>query len=163
MKKARNKLIAALLVIAMCCTTFMSALPSLDVLAAGSTVAHLKAGSGNGNNHFGGAKPEAFVLSDRGDITNEDVSFQFKLGSEKDQSRFRFVTKYVNDDNWAYIAYDGKNSHWFIEYKINGSSSYPDINGLPAVNTNDVVNVSTSYETDGLYITVEQISRKRQQ
>ena len=38
-------------------------MPSLDVLAAPKMMAHLKAGSGNANEHFGGAKP----VGERGD------------------------------------------------------------------------------------------------
>lgn len=57
MKKFMKKLSAIMLVAAMVCTTFLSYMPSLDVLAAPKMMAHLKAGSGNANEHFGGAKP----------------------------------------------------------------------------------------------------------
>ena len=43
--------------------------------------AHLKAGSGNANEHFGGAKPEAFVLSSQ-KFTGEDLSATVQLVSE---------------------------------------------------------------------------------
>ena len=62
MKKFMKKLSAIMLVAAMVCTTFLSYMPSLDVLAAPKMMAHLKAGSGNANEQLGGAKPEAFVL-----------------------------------------------------------------------------------------------------
>ena len=49
MKKFMKKLSAIMLVAAMVCTTFLSYMPSLDVLAAPKMMAHLKAGSGNAN------------------------------------------------------------------------------------------------------------------
>ncbi len=112
----------------------------------------LVAGDQNGNGHFGSGEPEAFVLS-ADSYTADNFSFTFKLNSEKNASRFRFVTKYVSDTEWGYIAYDGTNDHWFYEYK-NGNGGYPDLTGLPAVNTGDVVNVSGEYTNEGLKITV---------
>ena len=154
MKKFWKKLTASFLVMAMVCTTLFGALPSLEVLAAPKMMAHLKAGSGNGNGHFGSGNPEAFILSDNAGYTDEDFSFTFKLGSTNADTRFRFVTKYADDSNWGYIAYDGA-TNWFYEFKNNGSGSYPSLEGLPAVQQNDIVNVSGTYETDGLHITVE--------
>ena len=78
MKKFMKKLSAIMLVAAMVCTTFLSYMPSLDVLAAPKMMAHLKAGSGNANEHFGGAKPEAFVLSSQ-KFTGEDLSVTVQL------------------------------------------------------------------------------------
>ncbi|GAA0083683.1 endo-alpha-N-acetylgalactosaminidase family protein [Clostridium sp. CTA-7] len=136
-------------------TVFFSTclLPSLHVLAAPKIVGHIKAGSGNGNGHFGSATPEAFVLSDKKDITNELISFQMKVGSEKKDTRFRFVTKYVDDNKWGYVAYDGA-SGWLIEYK-NGSSEYKGVTGLPDLNQNDIVNISAEYEENGLKLKVD--------
>lgn len=136
-------------------TVFFSTclLPSLHVLAAPKIAAHIKAGSGNGNGHFGSTTPEAFVLSDKNDITNESISFQMKVGSTKNHTRFRFVTKYVDDNHWGYIGYDGVTG-WFIEYK-NGGTGYPSVNGLPELNQNDIVNINTQYQEDGLKVSVE--------
>jgi endo-alpha-N-acetylgalactosaminidase len=136
-------------------TVFFSTclLPSLHVLAAPKIVAHIKAGSGNGNGHLGSTTPEAFVLSDKKDITNESISFQMKVGSEKKDTRLRFVTKYVDDSHWGYVAYDGL-SGWFIEYK-NGGTGYPAVNGLPELNQNDIVNISAEYQENGLKLKVE--------
>ena len=153
MKKVGKKLISGILISAMVCATFLIHLPSLEVLAAPKMIAHLKSGSGNGNAHFGNGKSEAFVLSDRQDITDDNISYQIKIGSEKNHTRLRLVTKYVNDDQWGYIGWD-KQSKWFIEYK-NGSSGYPQIQGLPDVDQNDVLNVNMQYKEDGLHVTIE--------
>lgn len=40
------------------------------------TMGHLKSGSGNANGHFGSATPEAFVLSEKADYTNQAYSLK---------------------------------------------------------------------------------------
>lgn len=140
---------------AMVSAVLISNIPA-SILAAMTTkdMAHLKAGSTNGNAHFGGDKPEAFVLSDKADIKSEDFSFKMKLGSEKAQTRFRFVTKYVNDASWGVISYDGA-SGWYYQYKNEGKEGWPGFNvKLPEINLNDFVEISGSYKTDGLHVTV---------
>ena len=106
MKRAWKSLASVMLAAAMVVTTVMAYLPSLEVLAAPimKEMAHLKSGSGNANGHFGSATPEAFILSDNIDVTDEDFSFTLKVGSTKDDTRFRFVNKYVDDNNWSFIA-----------------------------------------------------------
>ena len=106
MKRAWKSLASVMLAAAMVVTTVMAYLPSLEVLAAPimKEMAHLKSGSGNANGHFGSATPEAFILSDNTDVTGEDFSFTLKMGSTKDDTRFRFVNKYVDDSNWSFIA-----------------------------------------------------------
>lgn len=157
MKKWMKKLSAVLLVAAMVCTTFLSYMPSLDVLAAPKMMAHLKAGSGNANEHFGGAKSEAFVLSSQ-KVTNEDLSATVQLASESKDTRFRFVTKYVDDTHWGYIAYD--TGSWLYEFK-NGDGSYAALSGLPEVNKDDVITIATSYKDNGLNVTVENKTTKK--
>ena len=156
MKRAWKSLASVMLAAAMVVTTVMAYLPSLEVLAAPimKEMAHLKSGSGNANAHFGGATPEAFILSDNTDVTGEDFSFTLKVGSTKDDTRFRFVNKYVDDNNWSFIAYDGMADNWFVQYAADGASAYPGLSGLPALNQNDVVEFSGSYKDSGLELTV---------
>ena len=155
MKKVWKSLASMMLAAVMVITTVMTYLPSLEILAAPITkqMAHLKAGSGNGNGHFGGTTPEAFVLSDRADVTNDNFSFTLKVGSTQAETRFRFVNKYVDDNNWSFIAYDGA-SGWLYQYKVDGMEAWPNLTGLPPLNQNDVVEVSGSYGADGLSIIV---------
>lgn len=162
MKKVWKSLASVMLAVVMVITTMMTYLPSLEVLATPITknMAHLKAGSGNGNGHFGGGTPEAFILSDRTNVTNENFSFTLKVGSTQTETRFRFVNKYVDDDNWSFIAYDGA-SGWLYQYELGGSGNWPSLSGLPALNQNDVVEVSGSYGTDGLSITVNNTTTKQ--
>lgn len=156
MKKVWKSLAASALAAAMVITSAMTYLPSLEVLAAPimKEMAHLKSGSGNANGHFGSGTPEAFVLSDNADVTGEDFSFTLKVGSTKNDTRFRFVNKYVDDDNWSFIAYDGMSDNWFVQYEVDGSSAYPGLSGLPALNQNDVVEFFGSYKDSGLELTV---------
>lgn len=155
MKKAWKSLASIMLAAVMVITTVMTYLPSLEVLAAPieKQMAHLKAGSGNANGHFGSDTPEAFIMSDRADVTNDDFSFTLKVGSTQAETRFRFVNKYVDDSNWSFIAYDGA-SGWLYQYKVGTAEAWPNLSGLPNLNQNDVVKVSGSYGADGLSITV---------
>ncbi|MGG7141957.1 endo-alpha-N-acetylgalactosaminidase family protein [Clostridium nigeriense] len=151
LKRSKKRLGAAATALAVFCTCIF---PSLSVLAAPKTMAHIKAGSGNGNGHFGSTNPELFVLSDKKDITDQSISFQIKVGSSKADTRFRFVNKYVDDTHWSYVAYDGA-SGWFIEYKNGDKTGYPSITGLPEMNQDDIVNISTEYNESGLKIKVD--------
>lgn len=150
LKGSKKRIGSAAIAFAVFCTCVF---PSLHVLAAPKTMAHIKAGSGNGNGHFGSEKPELFVLSDKKDIRDEAISFQMKVGSEKNDTRFRFVTKYVDDNHWSFVAYDGL-SGWLMQYK-NGKAEYKGIAGLPELNQNDIVNISAEYQENGLMLKVE--------
>ena len=160
MRKVFRKTLAFLLAIAMVSATLLQAAP-VQAAPITKTMAHLVAGENNGNGHFGGSTPEAFVLSSKADITDEDFSFMMKLGTES-QVRFRFVNKYVDDTHWSYIAYDGANNpgaKWFAEYKNGSASNWPGISGLPDAATGDVLNVSGSYTDSGLTLTVENVTQ----
>ena len=160
MKKVIKKSLAFLLAIAMVSATLLQAAP-VQAAPITKTMAHLVAGENNGNGHFGSSNAEAFVLSTKDDITNEDFSFMMKMGTEE-QMRFRFVNKYVSDSQWSYIAYDGMNnsgSKWFAEYKNNGANNWPGISGLPDAATGDLLTVSGSYEEDGLHLSVENLTQ----
>lgn len=156
MKKAWKSLASVMLAVAMVLTTVMTYLPSLEVLAAPimKNMAHLQSGSGNANGHFGSSTPEAFILSDNADITDEDFSFTVKIGSTQSDTRFRFVNKYVDDSNWSFIAYDGMSSNWFVQYAANGVSAYPGLSGLPDMGQDDIVEFSGNYSESGLTISV---------
>lgn len=128
----------------------------MEVKAAPITknMAHLVSGSNNGNGHFGGASPEAFVLSNKEDVTNEDISATLKLASEPDSSRVRIVTKYKDDTNWSYLGFD-RGSGWFVEFNNNGTSSWQDLTGLPSASAGDVLEISGTYGEGGFAISVE--------
>lgn len=94
MKKLSKKLAAGFLAFAMVLTTALPYLPSIDAFAASKTMAHIVSGAENGNTHFGGSKPEAFVLSPKATFTNESFSSTLKLGSAQSDTRARVVLKY---------------------------------------------------------------------
>lgn len=85
MKKLSKKLAAGFLAFAMVLTTALPYLPSIDAFAASKTMAHIVSGAENGNTHFGGSKPEAFVLSPKATFTNESFSSTF-LAEDKNNS-----------------------------------------------------------------------------
>ena len=164
MKRFGRKVSTAVLTALMVVTALFSTAP-MAVFAASTTknMAHIKAGEGNGNDHFGGSKSEAFILSDKADVTNEDFSFEMKIGSAKDDTRLRFVTKYVDDSHWGYLAYDGLgNGNWFYEFKNGEAGGYPGFSGeaLPALNQNDIVAFQGTYEEDGLHLSVHNKTTK---
>lgn len=164
MKRVMKRMTAWLLAAVMVSTTFFGYLPASEVSAAPITknMAHLVSGASNGNSHFGGTTPEAFVLSTKSDITDADFSMTLKIGSPAADTRFRIVNKYVDDSNWSYVGWDLSTSgasHWFIEYKNGGAGSWGDLNGLPALEQNDVLEISGSYTDSGLVFTVENITK----
>ena len=152
--KGLKRLFASLLVVVATAGALLG--PAGSAMAAPSvfkqTVGHLVSGSGNGNGHFGGDKPEAFVLSD---TTQDDkpMGVEFTLASEPAKSRARVVAKYVDDNNWAYVGYDAGNS-WFIEWKNNGSSNYAGLTGLPNVGKGQAATVTISHEGERIDVTV---------
>lgn len=156
MKQYLKKITAGLLAIFMVCSIFFE---SLSVLA-GSALAvtdqekfyRLQAGTGNGNDHFGGAAPEAFVLTDRADYGKVNFNYSIRLAADSNVTRLRLVTKYVNQHTWTYIGYDKGN--WYIQYQNGTNSSWPNISGLPAMAKDDLVTVSGTWGQTGLVLEV---------
>ena len=128
------------------------------VAKAGTTVGHLKSGSGNGNNHFGGQMPEAFVLSNE-QVGDKPVGVDMILQSDAKTSRARFVLKYVNDNTWAYLGY-GANDGWFIEFKDGNTSAYPKVEKLPNVGANERAHIQVSHEGNTISVTVNGVTSK---
>ena len=162
MKKLSRKLAAGFLALAMVLTTALPYLPSIDAFAASKTMAHIVSGAENGNTHFGGSKPEAFVLSPKATFTNESFSSTLKLGSAQSDTRARVVLKYKDDSNWAYIGYDGAGSatDWIYEYNNNGTSSYGSVEGLPAINQNDMFTVNVTYTESAVKVAVKTLPQE---
>ena len=128
------------------------------VAKAGTTVGHLKSGSGNGNNHFGGQTPEAFVLSNE-QVGDKPVGVDMILQSDAKTSRARFVLKYVNDNTWAYLGYGAKDG-WFIEFKDGNTSAYPKVEKLPNVGANERAHIQVSHEGNTISVTVNGVTSK---
>ncbi len=124
------------------------------VTVGGTEMTLISAGAGNGNSHFGGAKPEAFWMTDQADFTTEAFSFTIQLKSALNETRFRLVNKYVDDNNWSYIGYD-IGSSWYYQYKVDGQEAYPGLSGMPTVNTGDTVTFTGVWSDEGLNLTVE--------
>ena len=114
------------------------------------TMAHLTSGPGNGNGHFGGSKPEAFVLSEDASLTSGAISAKVVISSEEANTRFRLVTKYVSDDEWGFVAYD--TGGWIWQH---GQSSYGAISGLPKPSAGVPLSLSVRYEGSDMVVSVD--------
>ena len=153
MKKKWNKVTAALLMLVMVVTTVLGAAPALSVKAEPDTMGHLKSGSGNANGHFGSATPEAFVLSEKADYTNQAYSLKLRINSDVDKTRLRIVTKYKDDNNWAFLMYDVGSWKW--QYKKDGNEAWQnDTLALPRLEKGQLAEIKLSYKDNGLEIDV---------
>ena len=153
MKKKWNKVTAALLMLVMVVTTVLGAAPALSVKAEPVTMGHLKSGSGNANGHFGSATPEAFVLSEKADYTNQAYSLKLRINSDVDKTRLRIVTKYKDDNNWAFLMYDVGSWKW--QYKKDGNEAWQnDTLALPRLEKGQLAEIKLSYKDNGLEIDV---------
>ena len=143
MKKKWNKVTAALLMLVMVVTTVLGAAPALSVKAEPVTMGHLKSGSGNANGHFGSATPEAFVLSEKADYTNQAYSLKLRINSDVDKTRLRIVTKYKDDNNWAFLMYDVGSWKW--QYKKDGNEAWQnDTLALPRLEKGQLAEIKLS-------------------
>ncbi len=123
----------------------------------GNEMSHLKAGAGNGNSpHFNQNNPAAFALTE-GNYTNESFSVDVLMNSETAQTRFRFVTKYVNQNNWSFIFFDGTTG-WAYQYKSPAAESWPGIGGLPTWEKGQTVRLAGEWQDDGLHLTVTNLT-----
>jgi len=159
MKKQLKRLFAGFMTVLILSGAFFDKLPVLAGTAAETSALtyRLKSGTNNGNTHFGGERPEAFVLTEAKTYKKADFSYTIKLNSELADTRMRFVTKYADDNKWAYFAYDtdaNGSYRWFYEYK-GDTSDHPIIVGLPKINKNDVVNITGTWGEDELTLRVE--------
>jgi len=122
--------------------------------------ARLLPSANNNNGHFGHADraPEAFILSQKADVTDEELSATLRVMSAPSATRVRFVTKYVNDSNWAYLALEpnGSGDYYNWGYEFNGG--YGSVSGLPQIHQYDVFNLTTSYVKSGDTITGMNVS-----
>lgn len=123
------------------------------ITVGGTEMSHLKAGPGNGNSpHFNSTNPAAFVLTES-DYTNESFSVDVLMNSEMAATRFRLVTKYVDENNWSFVFFDGATG-WAYQYKTPSTEAWPGIEGLPAWEKGQTVRMAGEWQDDGLHLTV---------
>lgn len=138
--------------------------------AASEINMQLKSGAQNGNSHFDrNATPEAFVLTHK-NYGEEAFSYTLKLLGTKQDTRLSFVTAYVDDSHWAYIAYSGSDNNWFLEYKNGSASSYPGLAqykkegqaNLFAIEQNDEVEFRGTFTEQGLDLTLRNLTKNQE-
>lgn len=155
MKKMWNKVTATFLMLVMVVTTVLGAAPALSVKAEPVTMGRLTSGSGNANGHFGSTTPapEAFVLSNNADYTNQAYSLKLRINSDVDKTRLRIVTKYADDNNWAFLMYDVGSWKW--QYKKDGNEAWQnDTLALPRLEKGQLAEIKLSYTDTGLEVDV---------
>lgn len=153
MKKMWKNAITIILMLVMVVTTVLVAAPPLSVNAEPVTMGHLTSGGGNANGHFGSETPEAFVLSNKADYTDQAHSLKLRINSDVDKTRLRIVTKYKDDDNWAFLMYDIGSWKW--QYKKDGSEAWQnDTLALPRLEKGQLAEIKLSYTENRLEVVV---------
>ena len=80
-------------------TTVLGAAPALSVKAEPVTMGHLKPEAVMQTDISGSATPEAFVLSEKADYTNQAYSLKLRINSDVDKPGFRFGLKWDDKDD----------------------------------------------------------------
>ena len=58
----------------------------------------------------------------KADYTNQAYSLKLRINSDVDKTRLRIVTKYKDDNNWAFLMYDVGSWKW--QYKKDGNEAW---------------------------------------
>lgn len=154
MKRATKKVIAALLALAMVCTTFLSYLPATEVKAADNERKWITitGGANNGGGHnYGNAGTSAPILILDNDKTTE-LGYELSL-TVKPSANWGVFYNYTDDNNWIYVGYD-PTSKWYYQYKINGEESYPQISGLPDPTEGEEMQLTIAISRETMNVTV---------
>ena len=110
----------------------------------------LQGGSSNagGHNYASGSGPLFYMNDDRDMVSGGTISMALKPNTN-----WGIFYSYINDSNWLYIGYD-PSSHWYYQYRWNGSESYPQISGLPDPVEGEEMSISISLSNETLAVTV---------
>ena len=110
----------------------------------------LQGGSSNagGHNYASGSGPLFYLNDDRDMVSGGTISMALKPNTN-----WGIFYSYINDSNWLYIGYD-PSSHWYYQYRWNGSESYPQISGLPDPVEGEEMSISISLSNETLAVTV---------
>ncbi len=158
-----TKLLSLVLVFVLTATAVLPGLPVQQVQAAeGKTWYEAQGGSGNGGGHAYGdastAAPAVLVHSTK--RMPVDGSFSVTFEPTSALNKFGFFYTYLDDNNWLYIGYEtGGSPHWYYEYKVNGSGSYPTIAGLPAPEPGKRMKVVISSSREALTVSINNVRK----
>ena len=110
----------------------------------------LQGGSNNagGHNYSRGNGPLFYLDGDRDMVSGGTISLALKPNTN-----WGVFYSYIDDNNWLYVGYD-PSSHWYYQYKWNGSESYPQISGLPDPVEGEELSLTISLSNETLAVTV---------
>lgn len=154
MKRLTKKVIAALLALAMVCTTFLSYLPAVEVKAADNERKWITITGGannSGGHNYGNPGTTAPILILDNDKTTE-LGYELSL-TIKPSENWGVFYNYTDDNNWVYVGYD-PTSKWYYQYKIDGSESYPAISGLPTPTEGEEMQLTIAISRETMNVTV---------
>ena len=110
----------------------------------------LQGGSNNagGHNYSRGNGPLFYLDDDRDMVSGGTISLALKPNTN-----WGVFYSYIDDNNWLYVGYD-PSSHWYYQYRWNGSESYPQISGLPDPVEGEELSLTISLSNETLAVTV---------
>ena len=148
MKKITRKILSLILV----ATLILSCASGIVVANAsgGRKWFVLQGGSNNagGHNYSSGSGPLFYMNEDNNMVSGGTISLALKPNTN-----WGVFYSYINDNNWLYIGYD-PSSHWYYQYRWNGSESYPQISGLPDPVEGEELSLTISLSNETLAVTV---------
>ena len=149
MKKSTRKVLSLILVTVMILQCFVG------VVAAAGTgrkwfVVSTGANGAGGHNYGNGASagPVFYLDDSRNMVSGGTISLALKPNDN-----WGVFYSYIDDSNWLYIGYD-PSSHWYYQYKLNGTESYPQISGLPEAVEGEEMSLTISLSNETLAVTV---------
>ena len=147
MKKITRKILSLVLAAVM----VLSCFSGITVSAAGGRKWFaLQGGSNNagGHNYSRGNGPLFYLDGDRDMESGGTISLALKPNTN-----WGVFYSYIDDNNWLYVGYD-PSSHWYYQYRWNGSENYPQISGLPDPVEGEELSLSISLSNETLAVTV---------
>jgi len=110
----------------------------------------LNGGSSNagGHNYASGSGPLFYLDDDRDMVSGGTISLALKPNTN-----WGVFYSYINDSNWLYIGWD-PSSHWYFQYRWNGSENWPQISGLPDPVEGEEISLTISLSNETLAVTV---------
>ncbi len=149
MTKVTKKALSLILVMLM----ILSCVPTIAMAAEeGRKWVTLTSGSNNSGGHNYGnsasSGPLFYLDGDRKMVSGGTISLALKPSNN-----WGVFYSYIDDSNWLYVGYDAS-SHWYYQYRWNGSESYPGISGLPDPVEGEELSLTISLSNETLAVTV---------
>lgn len=119
---------------------------------------YLKRGPNNGGGH-GYFDPAAGPITavDFDHYMPKDGKLTLRFKPEKDGNNYGIFYTIADNDNWLYVGYDSS-SHWYYQYKYNGTGAYSGLGGLPEPVAGVPMEISISVANETLMVTIDGVT-----